>query len=293
MAAASGANQRPIVIRRIKKYAAGHHGGAWKVAYADFVTAMMAFFMLLWLISNPDKQRLKGLAEYFSPSTSTSLSQVTDQSSSISGIGGMPGAGGHTRRGQADDTRTPAGQPVMESGTAGVARGGTANIPDASMRVLAQEMKVAIDSVPAGDQGARAYKVENDRTGLRISLMDTAGRSMFRDGTAILNPLARATLAHVAEKLMKSDAQIAIEGHTDGRSGSGDANWRLSSDRAIAARAAMIAAGLPASRFAEMVALADTQPVYPDQPNRPENRRVTIVAKGVAPALPSDSSFRF
>ena len=291
--AVKGANQRPIVIRRIKKYAAGHHGGAWKVAYADFVTAMMAFFMLLWLISNPDKQRLKGLAEYFSPSTSSSLSQVTDMSSSVSGVGGMPGAGGHTRRAQSDDTRSPKGRPVNETGTVGSARGGTANVPDASMRVLAQDMKVAIDSLPPDRDGKHAYAIESDRYGLRISLMDSAGRSMFKDGTATLNPFARETLAHVADRLMKSDAQIAIEGHTDSRGSGGDGDWRLSGERALAARAAMIAAGLPASRFAEIVALADTQPVYPDQPDRSENRRVTIVAKGAAPLLPSDSSFRF
>lgn len=293
MAASAKGNQRPIVIRKIKKTAAGHHGGAWKVAYADFVTAMMAFFMLLWLISNPDKQRLKGLAEYFSPATANVLAQANESASSVSGVGGMPGAGGHSRKAQADDTRSPTGQPVSQARSPGTARGGTASIPDASMRVLAQEMKIAIDSLPPDRNGTRAYRVESDRTGLRISLMDTAERSMFRPGTAVLNPFARETLAHVAAKLMTSGAQIAIEGHTDGTRGSDDSNWHLSGERALAARAAMIAAGLPASRFAEMVALADTQPVYPDQPERAENRRVTIIAKGEQSSLPSDASFHF
>ena len=288
------ANARPIVIRKVKKYAAGHHGGAWKVAYADFVTAMMAFFMLLWLISNPDKEQLKGLAEYFAPSTATTLSQTTEKSSSTSGVGGMPGAGGHTRHGQSEDTRTPAGQPVAAAGTAGAASGGTARVPDAGLRVLAQEMAVAIDSLPPADDGRRAIRVDPDRDGLRISLMDTAARSMFRDGTASLNPYALEMLARVAGKLAHGSGQIAIEGHTDGRGGSaGDAGWRLSGERAIAARAAMIAAGLPPSRFAEMVALADTRPVYPDQPDRPENRRITLVVKGGTPLLPTDASFRF
>jgi len=291
--AAAGANARPIVIKRVKKIAGGHHGGAWKVAYADFVTAMMAFFMLLWLISNPDKQRLKGLAEYFSPSTATTLSQTTEQSSSTSGVGGMPGAGGHSRRGQSEDTSTPSGQPVAAAATAGAAAGGTARVPDAALRVLAQEMAVAIDSLPPAEDGRHAIRVEQDRDGLRISLTDTAARSMFRDGTASLNPYAVQMLGRVAGKLARSDAPIAIEGHTDGRSSGGDAGWRLSGERAIAARAAMIAAGLPPSRFAEMVALADTRPVYPDQPDRPENRRVTIVVKGGAPLLPTDASFRF
>jgi len=292
-----GANQRPIVVRRVKKYAAGHHGGAWKVAYADFVTAMMAFFMLLWLISNPDKQRLKGLAEYFSPTTATALSQTTEMSSSTSGVGGMPGAGGRTRRAQSDDAGKPSGQPTMQSGTAGSATGGTARVPDAAMRVLAQEMTVAIDSLPPDTDGNRGAKSESDRDGLRISLFDTSRRSMFRDGTAVLNPFAREMLARVAAKLAKSDVQVAIEGHTASDAGSvagtGTGGWRLSGERALAAREAMIAAGLPAGRFAEVVALADTRPVYPDQPERAENRRITVVAKGGTPVLPTDASFRF
>jgi len=290
----SGANTRPIVIRKVKKIAGGHHGGAWKVAYADFVTAMMAFFLLLWLISNPDKQRQKGLAEYFSPSSASALSQTSDAQSSASGIGGMPGAGGHGRRAQSEQVQPPSGQPSNKAGTAGTTVGGTARIPDPSLRVMAQELRVAIDSLPPEAPGRREMRIEEDRDGLRISLTDTAARSMFKAGTAVLNPFAREMLARVAGKLVKSDAQIAIEGHTDGDgTGGNDTNWRLSGERAIAARAAMIAAGLPADRFAEMVALADTRPVYPDQPDRPENRRITIVAKGEAPSLPSDSSFRF
>ncbi len=291
MAAVGGANKRPIVIRKIKKVAGGHHGGAWKVAYADFVTAMMAFFMLLWLISNPDKQRLKGLAEYFSPAA-IAMSPTSDSAASPSGVGGMPGAGGHARRAQAEASSNPRGRPGAVSRGPGAARGGTATIPDASMRVLAQEMKVAIDSLPPDQQGNRAMRVEEDREGLRISLMDTAARSMFRSGSATLTPFAKETLARVAARLATSEAQIAIEGHTDGTD-TGDGGWRLSGERAIAARAAMIAAGLPANRFAEIVALSNTRPVYPDQPGRPENRRIAIVALGEAQVLPSDASFAF
>jgi len=199
----SGANTRPIVIRRVKKIAGGHHGGAWKVAYADFVTAMMAFFMLLWLISNPDKQRLKGLAEYFTPSAATSLSQITDAQSSASGVSGMPGAGGHGRRAQSEQTQTPRGQPSTKAGTAGTTTGGTAGIPDPSLRVMAQEMRVAIDALPPEDPGRRELRVEEDRDGLRISLTDTASRSMFKAGTAVLNPFAREMLARVRSVLRR------------------------------------------------------------------------------------------
>jgi len=275
--AARPANDRPIVIvRKIKRVGGGHHGGAWKVAYADFVTAMMAFFMLLWLISSPDKARLKGLAEYFTPSSGGPEGGAGGASGSGSGAsaGARPAHGGDT-----------------PNTVAVVARGGTAAIPDASLRVLAQEMRIAIDTLPPAERARIATRFEPDRDGLRISLMDTAGHSMFRPGTADLNDFARTMLARVAGKLATSAAPIAIEGHTDASGGEG--NWRLSGERALAARTAMIAAGLPAGRFAEMVAMADTRPVYPDQPDRPENRRITIVAKASASALPTDSSFRF
>jgi chemotaxis protein MotB len=285
--AAAKDNARPIIIRRVKKVVGGHHGGAWKVAYADFVTAMMAFFMLLWLISNPDKERLKGLAEYFSPSSPSSSSTATGDSSSQ-----MPGAGGRTRKAQSDSTTT-IGQPSAEAGVAGAARGGTANVPDASMRVLAQELRVSIDSVPDAADARQNMKVESTRDGMRISLMDSAKRAMFQGSTAQLNGYAREMLARVAAKLLKSGAQISIEGHTDATGGQSDANWRLSSERALAARSAMIAAGLTPDRFSEVVGKAATQPVYPDQPDRPENRRITVVVLGEAPALPTDSSFKF
>lgn len=282
---ASIPNDRPIVIKKVKKVARGHHGGAWKVAYADFVTAMMAFFMLLWLISNPDKQRLKGLAQYFSPS-------IGDSSPSTPLQGSAEGAGGRSRKSSTDDSDAK-GTPTSDAAVAGAARGGTASIPDASMRVLASELQVALDSASPDRQAKRNVKIDPGRDGLRITLMDTDQQSMFRANTSELNPYARATLAKVAAKLGTSGAQIAIEGHTDGTGGQSDANWRLSGERALAARSALIASGMTPDRFAEVVALGATRPVYPDQPDRAENRRITVVLKAQASALPSDSSFKF
>jgi len=284
----AASNERPIIIKKVKKISGGHHGGAWKVAYADFVTAMMAFFMLLWLIANPDQERLQGLAEYFSP-TSPSASPATTMTSAP---GSQPGLGGRSRRSQADSTTT-VGEPTMEAGTAGSARGGTAQVPDAAQRVLAAELRVALDTIPQEGAGGKQVDIESTREGLRITLMDSDRQSMFRSGTAELNPYARAVLVQVAKKLGPSGAQIAIEGHTDGTGGDPDANWQLSGARAFAARRALIAAGLPDDRFAEIVAMGATRPVYPDQPERPENRRITIVLKAEPSSLPTDTSFRF
>jgi chemotaxis protein MotB len=278
-----GVNERPIIIiKRVKKVAGGHHGGAWKVAYADFVTAMMAFFMLLWLISNPDKEQLKGLAEYFTPSPPT-------PSASAGMSPGVDGQGRGARRGQSDRNASK-GQPGVEAATAGAAHGGSAAVPNASMRVLAEELRVALDAVDA--ENRQDVEVQPSRDGVRVSLMDTANRSMFRSGTAELNDYGKSVLAKVAARIAPVRVQLAVEGHTDG-AGQVDANWRLSGDRADAARAALVAGGVPQDRFTEIVALGSSRPVYPDQPERPENRRITIVLLAELSALPSDASFRF
>ncbi|WP_404479613.1 flagellar motor protein MotB [Novosphingobium sp. BL-52-GroH] len=287
--ATKNSDQRPIVIRKVRKKGhAAHHGGAWKVAYADFVTAMMAFFMLLWLLANPDDVQLKGLAEYFTPETQKSnpSTTLTDQP------GAQPGTGGHGRNNQSADSEAH-GQPAAEAGTEGVARGGTANVPEAALRVMAQEMRVELEPPLDSDGGRKNIDVRPSREGMRIHLVDSPQRSMFKGSTAQLNDFAKAMLARAAHKLAGVDARIAIEGHTDGSGGDSEANWTLSAQRALAARSAMVAAGLPADHFSEIVAKAGTEPVYPDQPDRPENRRITIVVMAQAGALPHDASFKF
>ena len=289
MAKTSDRNQRPVIIRRVKKAGhTAHHGGAWKVAYADFVTAMMAFFMLLWLVANPDKVRLKGIAEYFSPVRPT----ISPSTTMTATPGDAPGLGGRTRRAQGDRT-IAVGQPAAEAATAGTARGGTARVPDVSLRVLAEDLRVVIDETADVPDARDNIMMVVARDGLRISLMDTAKRSMFRTGTAELNPFAVQMLARVSNRLARTGLQVAIEGHTDNTGGQGSANWRLSADRGLAARTAMAAAGLPGDRFDEVVAMAGSHPVYPGQPDRPENRRITIVALAAPASLPSDASFAF
>ena len=289
MASTRGNNTRPIVIRRVRKAGhVAHHGGAWKVAYADFVTAMMAFFMLLWLLANPDKVRLKGIAEYFTPSPPASSPSTTMTSTP----GETPGIGGRTRRAQGRNPKS-FGQPTAEASTVGSARGGTASVPDAALRVMAEELRVAIDNTADVPDARDNIVIETRRDGIRISLMDTAKRSMFRSGTATLNDFAIEMLRRVASKLAKTGLQVAIEGHTDSQGGQGEANWRLSADRALAAFATMSAAGLEPGRFDEVVAMAGSHPVYPGQPERAENRRITIVALAAPSALPTDASFTF
>ena len=267
-----------------------HHGGAWKIAYADFVTAMMAFFMLLWLISNPDKGRLKGLAEYFSTATINSDPAATLTSQP----GSDPGIGGRRRRAQSDSHEAQ-GEATAEAGRKGAARGGTADIPEASQRIFADEMMIALEPPPEASTMAKAkIQVDPTRDGIRISLMDTAHQSIFSGTTATLNAYGRELLTRVAKKLASSGGQIAIEGHTDSLGGAqSETNWQLSSARAMSSRAAMVAAGLPADRFSEVVAKAGTQPIDASRPDRPENRRITIVVLAEPSVLPRDASFQF
>ncbi|MDQ4420660.1 OmpA family protein [Sphingobium sp. DEHP117] len=287
--AASDKQEAPVVIRRVKKVVGGgHHGGAWKVAYADFVTAMMAFFMLLWLISNPDKEKLKGLAEYFTPGP-PSAPQATG---TTSGPSDTPGTGGHTQRNQSD-SRSPSGIPAMTAASPGVARGGSADVPSAALRVLAQELKVALDAVPQDHAAPTSFMTDMGRDELRVSLTDTDRQSMFQGSSANLNAYGRNVLARVAAKMKDVKVNVAVEGHTDGAGGNSDANWQLSGARALAARNALIASGVAADRFTQVVAMAATRPVYPDQPDRPENRRITIVLLADKSALPGDSGFAF
>jgi chemotaxis protein MotB len=278
-----------IVIRKVKKIAhAPHHGGAWKVAYADFVTAMMAFFMLLWLMANPDKAQLKGLADYFSP-VSTNASAATSMTQLP---GSQPGLGGRTRNAQAAD-KDPVGQPSAEAGVQGAARGGTAQVPEAALRVMAEEMRLSISQASAPADAKSSVKIEQTREGMRIHLIDSENRSMFRGSTAQLNDYARNMLTSVAKKLAGTKAQIAIEGHTDSTGGQSDANWLLSAQRALAARSAMVAGGLTPDRFGEVVAKAGSEPVFPDRPDLPENRRITIVVLAGPSATPRDANFKF
>lgn len=275
-------SERPIVIRRVKKVVGGgHHGGAWKVAYADFVTAMMAFFMLLWLTANPDKEKLKGLAEYFTPVDPGAA--ATTQSDSTAG----------NSRAAQSSSPAPAGTPAMEAATVGAARGGSANVPDASLRVLAQELRLEIDSSAKQTDSADNVKMQVDDGTLIISLMDTAKRPMFRDGSGQLNAYAIGLLSRIARKVVGTGATVALEGHTDAGGGLSEANWKLSGDRAQVARNVMTAAGLSPDRFTQVAAMASTRPVYPDQPMRAENRRITIVLRADQSALPPDTTFTF
>ena len=272
MASRNEETKPPIVIRRVKKGGhGGHHGGSWKVAYADFVTAMMAFFMLLWLLSTPDKSKLKGLAEYFTvtPAAPTKPMGAAGTAKSQSGAGNA--------------------QKSSTSPTASEQRNGS----NTRLRLVTADIKAAIQTAPQLNNGAANVLFEPTPDGIRINLMDTATRTMFQGSTARLNSYGLELLRIISRKVVNSQVRINIEGHTSSAGSDGLGNWSLSGARAQSAMQAMNANGIGLDRFSGVVAMAGTRPIYPDQPDRPENRRVTVILLNEADALPDDASFQF
>ncbi|QMW23704.1 flagellar motor protein MotB [Sandaracinobacteroides saxicola] len=251
---------RPIIIKRRKIIAGSHHGGAWKVAYADFVTAMMAFFLLLWLLSSPDKARLKGIARYFSP---------------------MPPAA---------DAGTGTGSDLVSAvrNAAEVRPGRAPREPAAAVNVrsIANDLRMALRASPITMGIDDNLRIAADPRGTRIELMDTRARPLFRLGTAEPNAYGLLVIKAIGERLGARGARIAIEGHSDGVGGLTDPNWRLSMDRANVARRLLTDAGVAAGRVSEVVAFANTRLAFPDDPARPENRRISVIVLDEDDAMP-------
>ena len=267
----------PIIVKKITIVAAGHHGGAWKVAYADFVTAMMAFFLLLWLLGATTEKQRKGIADYFSPT----LIKLRQQSA---GSNGMLGGSSIT---DVDNYPNRAGQTGTKSIT--IPRdttGGPKEAAERIKRVSAMQArlaaKLARDPKLAGL--AKQVRMIDTLEGIRIDLVDDANFSMFQLGTTVLTPDAAALLHTIADLLGQEPGGLSLRGHTDalpwngGQNGAiGANNWSLSAGRAEATRQALMADGMSEPRFRKIEGVADRQPLVRDNPLDPRNRRISIL----------------
>jgi chemotaxis protein MotB len=300
---------RPIVIRRtVVAGGHGHHGGAWKVAYADFVTAMMAFFLLLWLISSASDETKKGLADFFSDATVNIgppggvggvLDGMTVTPTSVpplptSPFDRPPELPSRTKTDEVLEAGIPSGDAVaavpLSAGSAGEADGVREQAEFARAKA---EILAALQVEP----GLRGFKdsllVEEAPEGLRVQLLDREQLPMFPVGSDAMYPHTRQLLAVVAAAVAGTSNRLSLRGHTDSlpfAPGSGRDNWRLSADRANATRQALVAAGLEPARVAEVVGRADAEPLLPDRPDDPRNRRISIVllrGTGGEPAGPA------
>jgi len=289
--------EAPIIIKKIKKGGhGGHHGGAWKVAYADFVTAMMAFFLLMWLINTTSPEQKRGIADYFAPAA---VSQTTSGSGGI--LSGTALADSGTRSAGSRDAiqaLAPEAPPdVSETGQSQnqssqqTTGGANARTPqDAAFTSAAQSLRQAMQDMPELAELSRQIIVDNTPEGLRIQLVDQEGRSMFEEGSAKPNDRARILLSAVARVINQLPNRVTIAGHTSASpSGTRPAtDWALSSARADSSRQLLQAGGVDPDRVYEVSGKASSDPLYPDDPLLPGNRRITIVLLREAPVLPAN-----
>ncbi len=278
----AAADSRPIiVVKKIKKVAGGHHGGAWKVAYADFVTAMMAFFLLMWLLSSTSKEQRDGIAEFFDPTPSV----VSESSSGAGGVmGGLTVSPEGSRA--ADNqpimsTNTPPSPPTKSAKdlTNEQLEAETKKREEAQFQDVKKEIEKAIADSDLKDL-AKNLKIDMTPEGLRIQIVDQEGASMFPIGSA--QPFAKTEklLAKVGEIIKTMPNQISIRGHTDGApysEGADYTNWELSSDRANSSRRVLLNSGIPQAKISNVVGKADTDNYVKKNPLDPQNRRISII----------------
>lgn len=268
---------QPIIVKKITMVAGGHHGGAWKVAYADFVTAMMAFFLMLWLLGATTEAQRKGLADYFTPT----LVQMRDNSagsngmlggSSITDADNYPHASGQTGTKAITIPRDSSGGPkegaVPDSKT--IAR--VKSIREEIARKSAESRRVA--------RLINQVRVMQTPEGIRIDLVDNADFSMFALGTTVLVPDAQELLRIIAGAIANDPSGLAVRGHTDAlawKPGVVANNWSLSAGRAEATRQALMRFGTAQARFRRIEGVAERELLVPDDPADPRNRRISIL----------------
>ncbi len=278
----------PIIVKKITIVQGGHHGGAWKVAYADFVTAMMAFFLLLWLLGATEEKQRKGIADYFTPT----LVKMRKESAGSDGLLGgssltdpdnYPKAMGQTGTRSITIPRGVTGGPSEAGGRGEMDSDKLKELRDKIEKKLIQRRQLS--------HLARQVRVMRSPEGIRIDLMDDADFSMFELGTTILTQQARGLLEVMADTLKDEPSPLILRGHTDSlpwRPGVAANNWSLSSGRAEATRQSLVLGGVPASRIARIEGVAETEPLVADNPADPRNRRISLLLLNGRPGTGRD-----
>lgn len=269
-----GGDKPKIVFKRIVvNEGGGHSGGAWKIAYADFVTAMMAFFLLMWLLGSVGKHKLEGISEYFKQPLSVALTSTAGgQNSVLQGGGKDPTRSvGQTSRGEPKD-------PSMR-----IAK--NSNPPPRDevkmFEQMAKQLEEAIESNRDLKTFRKQLRIDITTEGLRIQIVDEQNRPMFNLGSAELQPHTKRLLFEIAKVLGGGSNLISLTGHTDSHvylsGNAGYSNWELSSDRANASRRELVYGGVDANKILRVVGMADSTHLNQDDPNSPQNRRISIV----------------
>jgi chemotaxis protein MotB len=268
---------RPIIVRRKKKASEGAHGGAWKIAYADFVTAMMAFFLLMWLIGSTTQGDLQGIADYFQTPLKVALAGGSGSGDSSSVIQG--GGKDLTRRiGQVKqgETKTEKKTINLEAARAELEKQEAVRLRD-----LKYKLDAVIESTPGIRQFKRQLLLDITGEGLRIQIVDEQNRPMFASGRAELQPYMHDILREIAKVLNEVPNRVGLSGHTDATPYAGGdkgySNWELSADRANASRRELIAGGLGDGKIMRVMGLASSVLYDQKDPYNPINRRISIL----------------
>jgi chemotaxis protein MotB len=277
----------PIIIKKIKK-GGGHHGGAWKVAYADFVTAMMAFFLLLWLLNVTTEEQLNAISNYFDP-THPKVSEA------MSGAGGVLGGLSMSPQG-AMSQDTPSATMQQHAQPTSSAQQGYQDDPEKvtleqAKEILREEeeerykdaeeqIKQAIQDDPELAALSKNLIIDMTPEGLRIQIVDQDGQPMFPSGSAQMYEKTRHLMSKVGGIIKTMPNELSVRGHTDSvpyGKGADYTNWELSSDRSNASRRVFIDAGIPEARVNNVMGKADTEPLVKDDPKAASNRRISII----------------
>jgi chemotaxis protein MotB len=272
----SGEERPIIVVRRIKKVSGHGHAAAWKIAYADFVTAMMAFFLLMWLLGSTTKAELNGIADYFKTPLKVALAggSGTGDSSSV-----IKGGGQDLTRsvGQVKNGELPTEKKIinLKAAQAEVER-----IERQKLNDLKGRLEAAIEARPLLRQFKQQLRIDMTPEGLRIQIVDEQNRPMFDSGSAALKDYARDVIRELAGLINEMPNRVSLAGHTDKKPYAGGergySNWELSADRANAARRELVAGGIAETKIVRVVGIGPAVPLKEDDPYDPSNRRISI-----------------
>ncbi len=267
----------PIIIKRIKKGGGGHHGGAWKIAYADFVTAMMAFFLLMWLLGSTAKGDLEGIAEYFKTPLKVAMQGGSGSGDSSSVIKG----GGIDITRQSGQVKKGETQPEKKTFNLKAAKAELERVEKENLKQLKKSLEKAIDANPTLRQFKRQLLIDITSEGLRIQIVDEQNRPMFNVASAELQPYTKIILREIGPLLNDVQNRVSLSGHTDATPYAnrerGYSNWELSADRANASRRELVAGGMDDAKMLRVVGLASSVPFGSAQPLDPVNRRISII----------------
>ena len=275
---------RPIIVKRVKKHRGGHHGGAWKIAYADFVTAMMAFFLLMWLLGSVTRGDLKGIADYFNTPLKVAMfggSGSGDSASLIKGGGrDLTRQEGQVKFGEKPDLKKSYDLKGSQSDLKG-AQAELERIEAARLKGLKERIEGLIEA----NQRLKPFKnqllMDITTEGLRIQIVDEKNRPMFALSKAELQPYTKEILLEIGRVLNDVPHKISLSGHTDATPYStgdrGYSNWELSADRANASRRALIAGGMEENKILRVVGLSSAVLMDKENPYNPINRRISII----------------